>query len=158
MHFTLTLIYILLYKNTYATFFFCFSLWKCVPLHFSSPSYVTELSRMVEFGNEVKEKVVKWMIDGVCYCTLPGSRMSFNIREKGTSYCLIPVSITEIPRRWFQQFADRSLFEKCIRKSPDSQNKTLMTGTNSYMSFLILKIKKPDYEYKILLRRKRKCV
>ena len=47
----------------------------------------------VKFGNKVQisndQKLVYCPFNGWCHCILSSSRMSCNIRERGTSYCLV---------------------------------------------------------------------
>ena len=47
----------------------------------------------VKFGNNVQisngQKLVVCLINGGCHCIRSSSRLSCNIRERGTSYCLV---------------------------------------------------------------------
>ena len=51
------------------------------------------IRQKVKFGNKVQisngQKLVQCPINGGCHCMWSSSRMSCNIRERGTSYCLV---------------------------------------------------------------------
>ena len=73
-----------------------------------------------------------WSVGG-CHCIWSGHRMSFNICERETSYCLIRSRIdhkTWNPQWRFQAFLGVSLFEKLIWKSRRPQDKTSIRGAS----------------------------
>ena len=92
-------------------------------------------------GNKVADLYKVWSVKG-CQCIWSGYKMPFNIRERGTSYCLIRSPVSTIVARYrmiclvhikllqwqFQVFLGVSLFEKLICKSRGPQHKQSKEG------------------------------
>ena len=77
----------------------------------------------VKFGNKVQisngQKLVQCPINGGCHCMWTSSRMSCNIRERGTSYCLVRSPFR--PQNFLRDDFKRSLTYPCPRSLLESR-------------------------------------
>ena len=77
-------------------------------------------SNLVTRSRSVKgQKLVQCLINGGCHCIWSSSRMSWNIRERGTSYCLVRSQYR--PQNFLRDDFNRSLTYHCPRSLLESR-------------------------------------